>query len=143
MKNANNQGGQLSNVALYCRVAFFDQYAMENQRNIVCSFAEQNGYTKHTEYLDNGFSGISFSRPAFVQMNDDIKAGKVDTIIVKSVCRIARDHSLFYDWSQSPDVQDVKIIAVDGSHEVDATLLSIIKSLTYDKTNLQVILHNL
>lgn len=52
---------------------------------------------KHPELLlrktciDNGVTGTTFARPAFEQLMEDVRAGKVDTIVVKDFSRFSRD----------------------------------------------------
>ena len=44
------------------------------------------------EYVDDGYSGTSTSRPAFQRLIQDAQDGKVKTIIVKDFSRFARDY---------------------------------------------------
>lgn len=44
------------------------------------------------EYVDDGYSGTSTSRPAFQRLIQDAQGGKVKTIIVKDFSRFARDY---------------------------------------------------
>ena len=39
---------------------------------------------EYIEYVDDGYSGTNFERPAFKRMIEDAKTGKIDTIIVKT-----------------------------------------------------------
>lgn len=48
------------------------------------------------EYVDDGYSGTSTSRPAFQRLIQDAQGGKVKTIIVKDFSRFARDLSLIH-----------------------------------------------
>ena len=44
------------------------------------------------EYVDNGYSGTSTSRPAFQRLIEDVQDGTVKTIIVKDFSRFASDY---------------------------------------------------
>ena len=44
------------------------------------------------EYVDDGYSGTSTSRPAFQRLIQDAQDGKLKTIIVKDFSRFARDY---------------------------------------------------
>ncbi|MCL2616163.1 MAG: recombinase family protein [Defluviitaleaceae bacterium] len=85
---------QGSKVAIYCRVAsthHSDAGAIDIQLVKLRDFAVQQGFGKCREYLDNGYSGNNLNRPAFSKMEADINSGKVDTVIVRCIDRIARD----------------------------------------------------
>ena len=44
------------------------------------------------EFADDGVSGTTFERPQFQRMMDEIKAGHIDTVIVKDLSRLGRDY---------------------------------------------------
>ena len=44
------------------------------------------------EYVDDGYSGVSFERPGFKQMMEDVKAKKIYCIICKDLSRFARNY---------------------------------------------------
>ena len=44
------------------------------------------------EYVDDGYTGTTFTRPGFEQMMEDAKKGEIGTIIVKDFSRLGRDH---------------------------------------------------
>ncbi len=42
--------------------------------------------------VDDGYSGLSFERPAFREMMDAVKEGKINCIIVKDLSRFGRNY---------------------------------------------------
>ena len=44
------------------------------------------------EYVDDGYSGVSFERPSFKQMMDNVKAKKINCIVCKDLSRFARNY---------------------------------------------------
>ena len=54
--------------------------------------------TRHPELrecgmkVDDGYTGSNFDRPAFQEMMAEVKAGKVNCIVVKDLSRFGRDH---------------------------------------------------
>mgnify|MGYP002792310021 CR=1 FL=1 len=68
-----------------------DSNSIVNQKKYLESYAEQRGYTNIQHYTDDGYSGVSFTRPAFIELMELAEAGKVETIIVKDHSRLGRN----------------------------------------------------
>ena len=66
--------------------------SIENQKLIIEEWGHQHQTPIMHYYIDNGFSGNRFDRPAFQQMIRDILAGKIECIVVKDISRLGRDH---------------------------------------------------
>ena len=85
--------------ALYIRLSREDGDKPEsdsvvNQKRILDSFiAAQPDIELADYYVDDGFSGANFERPAFLRMMADIYAGKVTCVIVKDSSRFGRNAS--------------------------------------------------
>ncbi len=64
-----------------------------NQRELIKSFLrEQPDIELYDIYVDDGFSGSNFDRPEFKRMIGDIKAGRVNCVVVKDLSRFGRDY---------------------------------------------------
>ncbi len=65
------------------------------QRILIRDYISRNCLSREEdiiEYVDDGFSGMNFSRPAFRKMMDDAKKGGISCIVVKDFSRLGRDH---------------------------------------------------
>lgn len=66
--------------------------SVENQRAILMEYVLLQGWNFVREYVDDGYTGGNFQRPAFQDMLEDAKAGLIDLILVKDLSRLGRDH---------------------------------------------------
>lgn len=79
--------------ALYCRLSQEDELTGEsnsihNQKQILQEYAERNGFQNPRFFVDDGYSGVTFDRPAYLEMMTEVEAGRVSTIIVKDHSRL-------------------------------------------------------
>jgi DNA invertase Pin-like site-specific DNA recombinase len=66
--------------------------SITGQRELLRSYAQNmSDITVVGEKVDDGFSGVSFQRPAFIEMMEDIRAGNVNCVIVKDLSRFGRN----------------------------------------------------
>lgn len=67
--------------------------SIHNQRELICDFVKKHDDLKLVEeYIDDGYSGTNFDRPAFMRMIEDAKRKKIDCIIVKDLSRLGRNY---------------------------------------------------
>ncbi len=69
-----------------------DSNSIVNQKKMLETYCEQNGYTNIVHYTDDGYSGGSFDRPDWKRLIEDIEAGKVGMVITKDMSRIGRNY---------------------------------------------------
>ena len=63
--------------------------SIRNQRSLINDFVKQHKEIQLVEeYIDDGYSGTNFDRPAFQRMLEDVKRKKINFIIVKDDCVI-------------------------------------------------------
>lgn len=96
------KGKEFYNAAMYLRLSRDDEdmegnkaesNSISSQRDMIRSYIrKQNNMEIYDSYVDDGWSGADFDRPEFKRMMEDIKAGKVDCVIVKDLSRLGRDY---------------------------------------------------
>ena len=82
--------------ALYCRLSRDDELSGEsnsitNQKSILSKYAKENNFQNIKFFVDDGYSGTTFTRPAFMEMMELAESGKIGTIIVKDHSRLGRN----------------------------------------------------
>lgn len=83
--------------ALYCRLSKDDGSTNESmsiysQKAMLKQYAEQNNIAVYDYYVDDGYSGTNFERPAFKKMITDIENGKINCVITKDLSRLGRNY---------------------------------------------------
>ena len=101
-KNTENElsrtESKIWRAALYIRLSKEDGNKAESesvtsQREILKEYLKLHPDIEPFDcYIDDGWSGTNFDRPAFRRMIDDIYAGKADCVIVKDLSRFGRNH---------------------------------------------------
>lgn len=83
--------------AAYLRLSHDDgQYSesmsITNQKSLILEWASKQTDIDIVDiYIDDGFSGTNFDRPAYRNMMFDIKIGRIDCVIVKDLSRLGRN----------------------------------------------------
>ncbi len=82
--------------ALYCRLSRDDDSegesnSIKNQISILEKYAKENDFRNTRVFKDDGWSGVSFARPAFTEIMELAEQGKIGTIIVKDHSRLGRN----------------------------------------------------
>ncbi len=82
--------------ALYCRLSRDDELQGEsnsitNQKSILEKYAKENGFKNTRFFVDDGYSGTNFARPAFSQIMELAEQGLIETLIVKDHSRLGRN----------------------------------------------------
>lgn len=122
MKQLNN------NTALYMRLSrddenFGDSVSIETQRTILNQFVKENGLHVVDEYVDDGYSGTNFERPAFKRMIEDVEAGRVNCVITKDLSRFGREHIMMGYYLEFYFVdKNVRYIAVSEGEDTEKGL---------------------
>ena len=123
--------GQSNNekiVALYCRLSRDDELAGEsnsikNQKSILSKYAKDNNFFNTRTFIDDGYSGTTFSRPAFMEMMELAESGKISAIIVKDHSRLGRNRLIVGQLLEEDFVRlNIRYIAIMDNIDTDKGL---------------------
>jgi DNA invertase Pin-like site-specific DNA recombinase len=104
--------------ALYSRLSHDDGYegesnSISNQKAILEEHAKRNHFPNIRHFIDDGWSGTRWDRPAFIEMMSLVNEGSVGIIVTKDMSRLGRDYLQvgMYTDIVFPD-NDVRFIAI-------------------------------
>ncbi len=111
--------------AIYCRLSRDDGTETEsnsigNQKKMLTQKAKELGLTNTKYYVDDGFTGTNFNRPAFQELLDDIDTGYISVVMVKDLSRLGRDYVTVGHYTDNyfPE-HNVRFIAVNDMVDSD------------------------
>lgn len=92
-------------VAIYCRLSVDDGTNLEsmsiaNQKTMLTEYVKKQGWKLANIYVDDGYSGVNFERPAFQRMIQDIEQGRINLVIVKDLSRLGRNYILCGQYTE-------------------------------------------
>ena len=82
--------------ALYARLSRDDERegvsgSIQNQRAILEQYARDNHLTNPRFFFDDGYSGVTFTRPAFMEIMELAEQGMIANLVVKDHSRLGRN----------------------------------------------------
>lgn len=69
-----------------------ESMSISNQKIMLRDFAEKHRMFQYEYYVDDGYTGRNFNRPAFQRMIADIEAGKIGCVVTKDLSRLGRNY---------------------------------------------------
>ena len=115
----DNEMDQQRITALYCRLSNEDDLegesnSISNQRVILLKYAQDHGFQNTQFFVDDGYTGTNFNRPAMQELLSMVEAGQVGTIIVKDLSRFGRDYLQVGKYLEMEfPMQNVRFIAIN------------------------------
>lgn len=121
-------------LAFYIRLSQEDLFKANGEMDESASVSHQRDLLRYTyssrqdlsgydviEFVDDGYSGTNFNRPAFRKMMEEVKRGKIQCIMVKDFSRFARN---FLDAGEYLEqifpFLGVRFISVNDHYDSDA-----------------------
>ena len=134
MADCSQKGAEMKQsekiTAIYCRLSRDDELAGEsnsisNQKSIISKFCRDNGFKNLQYFVDDGYSGTNFNRPAWTELLDKIENGEVGTLVVKDMSRLGRDYLKVGFYTEVLFVEKgVRFIAInngiDSANQIDS-----------------------
>ncbi len=92
--------------------------SITNQISYIENYAKNIGLIISKNYIDDGYTGINYNRPAFEEMLEDIKQNKISTIITKDFSRLGREYveTGFYILKFFPE-NNIRYIAINENYD--------------------------
>ena len=83
--------------AIYCRLSKDDEQSgdsvsIETQKMMLTKYCVEHDIEIYNIYVDDGYSGLNFNRPAFKRLIQDLEERKFNTVITKDLSRLGRDY---------------------------------------------------
>lgn len=118
---------RIYNTGAYVRLSVLDGHqcdsdSIENQEALVRAYIENDpSLSLYDVYSDNGETGVNFERDDFERLLDDIRAGRIDCVIVKDLSRFGRNYIEAGEYLEKVfPFMGVRFIAVnDGYDSID------------------------
>ena len=114
-------------IALYCRLSKDDEQNEESgsiihQKKMLQQYALSHHMFNTKLYVDDGWSGTNFERPAFKEMMKNIIQNKISTIIVKDHSRLGRNYLVIGSLMDTFQQNCIRYIAInDGIDTANGT----------------------
>ncbi len=114
-------------IALYIRLSTEDSkvgsFSIENQKNTLHQYVDAMEGIKNAEvleFIDNGYSGTNFERPAVQELLDQIRKGKINCIVVKDFTRFGRNSiEVGYFMEMVFPLYGVRFISINDNFDSD------------------------
>lgn len=117
--------------ALYARLSADENNrdagaTIENQLCLLREYVKDKPYFQaESEYFDDGVTGTVFDRPSFNRMIADMRAGKIDCIVVKDLSRFGRNYLEAGDYIEKIfPFFNVRFIAVTDGYDSSSSDLT-------------------
>lgn len=128
--------------ALYIRLSREDgdkaeSNSVASQREILKEYLRQHPDMELADiYIDDGYSGTNFDRPAFGRMMEDIYAGKVNCVAVKDLSRFGRNYVEMGNYLDNVFVRlRVRFLALNNNYDTLSVSNAATQVLTVGLTN--------
>lgn len=118
--------------ALYARLSRDDEKngisgSIQNQKAILEKYAKENKLPNPRFFYDDGFSGVSFTRPSFMEIMELAEQGLVANLVVKDHSRLGRNRLVVGQLLEEDFVRlDIRYIAIMDNIDTEKGISDIV-----------------
>ena len=123
MSQSNNRKNRDTTAAIYPRLSRDDRSdgdsnSIDTQKKLLTKIAKEKGYTNILTFVDDGVTGVTFNRPGFNAMMEELKKGYIGAVFVKDLSRLGRNHLEAGKLTEEyfPD-NDIRLVAVSDGYD--------------------------
>lgn len=118
----------MPNVGIYCRLSIEDKnkgsddsQSIQNQKSMLRDYCIDRGWDIYDIYVDDGYSGIDRSRPAFRRLLRDCEQGHINIVLCKDQSRFSRDTVIIEQYISDKFLEwGVRFIGVADNADTDS-----------------------
>ena len=94
--------------------------SISSQRMMIQNYCKQHGIVLVGEFVDDGWSGGNFDRPAFKKMLKELNKGKANMVITKDLSRLGRDmrEASYYAEQYFPE-HGIRFITISDNFDTE------------------------
>ena len=132
----------MNRVAIYIRLSKEDlngstSESVVNQKSLLTKYVKDNNFVLFDTYIDDGYSGTNFDRPAFKKMIKDIESNLIDVVIVKDLSRLGRDYiktgEYIEKWFPIHNIRFIALLdGIDTLYDLSSNEMAPFKSVIND-----------
>ena len=132
----------MNRVAIYIRLSKEDlngstSESVVNQKSLLTKYVKDNNFVLFDIYIDDGYSGTNFDRPAFKKMIKDIESNLIDVVIVKDLSRLGRDYiktgEYIEKWFPIHNIRFIALLdGIDTLYDLSSNEMAPFKSVIND-----------
>lgn len=89
--------------------------SIEYQMRKIDEYCKNNGIEIVSRYADEAYSGTNTDRPAFLQLCEDAKKHKFDTVVIYDISRGSRDVSDWFSFRKRMAILGIRILSVEDN----------------------------
>lgn len=124
----------MKEVAIYSRTSTnMQQSGLEAQQRALVEYCKAKGIHSYESYQDSGVSGTRSSRPELDRLMNDVREGRIKTVVVYSFSRFARSTKFLIDSLEEFNERKVNFISlsenVDLSTAIGRAMFTIISAI--------------